>query len=409
MASMNVMFAWELGAGMGHVERHLDLADLLRRRGAQVTFVVKNLRLADAVLRPRGFRCLQAPQVPSRSRSQGVMASYADILAYHGLADEDRCRPLLAAWIDVFRLCHTDVVLLDHAPAALFAAKCCGVRTVSLDIGFCRPPDVSPFPSFRPDLALELDELLRREQACVAQMRSFSDTFSVSVGETLADCVRPDVTLLNTFPELDHYPQRTAGCYIGAIQSYSSGEVMTWRHVRRHKVFVYLRGIPGMERIMAGLKESDAEYIVYSPDLTQAQRLALADAAFQVSHGPVRVDQVLQGCDLVVSNGGHGLVSACLLHGVNVLAVPLYVEQRLMVDCLRRAGIGMGVPMNRLETELRARFDEVLESGKYKLAATNLREKYRDYDLTDTLTRVAEISEREGMHDQRADLNPEEG
>lgn len=389
MRSLNVVFAWELGSGMGHVGRHLDLARVLVRRGGRVTFILKDLRLASTLLRGAGFRCLQAPQIARPQRPSQPILSYADILAYHGMADKATGLPLLHAWSDLFELCQTDVVLLDHAPAALCAAKCCGVKTIGLDTGFYCPPSQVPFPSFRPWEKAQPGQLLEREAACLQVVNGFATLHDVPCFGSLADAIRSDVPLLTSFPELDHYPQRRGGKYVGPAQSFNSGAEVRWRGDRRYKIFVYLHGIPEVDQALRQLEALDAEYIVFCPDLSAEQRSALPGEQFQLAEGPVSIECVLQDCDLVISNGGHGLMSACVLFGVNALVIPLYIEQRLMADCLRRAGTGSGVLLSRLNIDLVGKIVEILENDAYKAAARDLRQKYHRYDLVATLERLA--------------------
>lgn len=46
------------------------------------------------------------------------------------------------------------LVIADHAPAALLAARTLGLPAATLDSGFSVPPPETPFPSLRPWLAV---------------------------------------------------------------------------------------------------------------------------------------------------------------------------------------------------------------------------------------------------------------
>jgi UDP:flavonoid glycosyltransferase YjiC (YdhE family) len=389
---VNVIVAWELGAGLGHVGRHLELAQLLRSRGVEVTFVVKDLQLANNLLGRAGFTCVQAPTVPRFQAPQGDgggFLSYSDILAYLGMSDAALCRQLLDAWIRILDVCKTQLVLIDHAPAALFAAKCRGLKTISLDVGFTRPPLQTPFPCFRPWEGVGSAELLAREEACLAVLNDYSRRYGMASFSTLAEAVNPDLPLITSFYELDHYPQREGGKYIGPTHSFSDGVSAKWRGDRQRRIFVYLRGLPGLVDVLGKLIALEAELVVYSPQLDAAQCRQLTSAHCTVSSSPVCVRDVLPDCDLVISNGGHGLMSACLLFAVNSVVIPLYMEQRLMADCLRRAGVGLGVPPDRADLDLMPALESILGDARYRVAAESLRQKYRSYDFPSTLNRLA--------------------
>lgn len=394
---MNVIVAWELGAGLGHVGRHLELARLLQSRGVNVTFVVKDLIQASVLVGRAGFSCMQAPSFRRPQLMQGGASnflSYADILADLGMADADVCRQLLAAWSRIFTVCKTQLVLIDHAPAALFAAKCHGLKTISLDTGFTRPPLKTPFPCFRPWKDVGEEERLAEEERCLAVLNRLSQGHGQAYFSSLAEAVNPDFPLITSFYELDHYPQRKGGQYIGPTHSFNEGTKVHWRGDRRYRIFVYLRGVPRLTELLDELMSLNAELIVFSPqlDAAQCERLTLPDRF--VSSSPVCVRELLPDCDLVISNGGHGLISACLLFAVNSVVIPLYMEQRLMADCLRRAGVGEGVPPGCVDAGLMPVLESVLGDVVYRRAALSLRDKYRSYDLPSTLNRIANTAIR---------------
>ena len=56
-----IIYAWELGAGYGHLAAFLPLAKALRAAGHEVIFVVKELTHAETLLGQQGFAYLQAP------------------------------------------------------------------------------------------------------------------------------------------------------------------------------------------------------------------------------------------------------------------------------------------------------------------------------------------------------------
>src|SRR5437868_419839 len=96
-----VLFAWELGTGLGHILRIRRLGSRLARHGVRLVAAVKNLASAHLLIAD-GFQVFQAPVWPgSLSSSSGLEQSsttLGDMLAGLGLYDGDVLRGMLAAW-----------------------------------------------------------------------------------------------------------------------------------------------------------------------------------------------------------------------------------------------------------------------------------------------------------------------
>ncbi len=391
--SSNILFAWELGLGLGHVWRHLDLARLLRERGHVVSFAVKDLRLAATALAGSGFAVVQAPIRPRSGLPDPVICSHADIVAQHGMADPAVCRSLLEAWAQCFKTERVDLVVIDHAPGALFAAKCLGVKTLELATGFDQPPPLTPYPSFRPWEGVSEADLLKKEARCLAAMNPFALANGRPAFPSMAQALTADLALLSTFAELDHYAQRRNGRYIGPTESYRLGKSVNWTGQGQQRVFVYLRHVKECAALLGQLSALPVETIAYCPDLTTKQRLALAAPHLNLVERPVQLASVLETCDLAITLGGHGVVAACVLSGVPMLAIPLHMEQRLMVDCLRRSGMGEALLPSDVATQFTAIVRRLLGDHGFREAAQRLKHKYRLYSLPQTLERLVNTIE----------------
>jgi UDP:flavonoid glycosyltransferase YjiC (YdhE family) len=200
---------------------------------------------------------------------------------------------------------------------------------------------------FRPWEDVTQADLLAREAACLAAMNPFAVLHGCRPFHTLADALKSDVPLLTSFVELDHYPQRVGGRYIGPNHGFTEGEVVDWSGIGKHKIFVYLHHWPELDQLLNRLSRFDVEVIGYCPELTSEQRKALSSKTLNLIERPVQMAHVLKDCDLMITNGGHGLMTACLLFGVTILVIPLYVEQRLMASNAREWALGYCRPIFR--------------------------------------------------------------
>ena len=146
-----ILFAWELGANLGHITPLLVLAQVLRERGHEVVFALRDIRNCAALLEARGFPFLQAPIGSGRAKDIAAdPASYPEMLLRYGFADPQGLLAAARAWRNLYATVAPDLIVFDHSPIALLAAHDIGLPRVLYGMGFVSPPRVSPMPSFRP-------------------------------------------------------------------------------------------------------------------------------------------------------------------------------------------------------------------------------------------------------------------
>lgn len=144
-----ILFAWELGGNLGHVTRQLSIARRLRQKGHPVFFVVRDTAVAAQLLTPEGFAYTQAPINVAKNRLPHPV-NYAEILIASGYAEPVVLLGLVQGWISLIRLFKANLIVVDHAPTALVAARLTGLPAITIGTGFEIPPDRLPLPSIRP-------------------------------------------------------------------------------------------------------------------------------------------------------------------------------------------------------------------------------------------------------------------
>ncbi|MFG5408062.1 hypothetical protein ABXN37_07975 [Piscinibacter sakaiensis] len=126
-----LLLAWELGGGLGHAQALTALADALLRRGHAVDLAWKDLSVAGAVLGERlrhpRLRLWPAPVWTATLANMPEPANHAELLFRAGPA----------------------LLVADHAPTALLAARGQPLRRLLFGNGFCIPPAEGPWPAFR--------------------------------------------------------------------------------------------------------------------------------------------------------------------------------------------------------------------------------------------------------------------
>src|SRR5712664_602835 len=160
--------------GYGHLGSALPLAMKLRERGHQIIFALRDLAHAERFLGQRGFALLQAPVWMSERRGPELPVSYAEMLANFGFLDRAGLTGMVKAWRELYRLVRPDLLVIDHGPTALLAARSTGIRRVLLGTGFHSPPRTSPMPSLRPWLNISQERLVESERQVMETINELS-------------------------------------------------------------------------------------------------------------------------------------------------------------------------------------------------------------------------------------------
>jgi UDP:flavonoid glycosyltransferase YjiC (YdhE family) len=392
---MKVMISWELGGNYGHLTRHIAFAKSMQQRGHTVLFFVRDTAIAHNVLRPHGLTYVSAPQAARWHGPTNTMRSYADILRFHGLAELSTAMPLFEAWREIFAQFQPDLLVPDHSPAALIVAKCLKIPTLEIASGFERPPDITPYPDFRPWLPSDGSEV-RNEARILDVINAFGKRHTASApSPDLPTALKAKLLLLASFPELEHYPMRQGGRYIGPITHSQDGLVADWKNNSLPKVFVYLRRFAGIEAVLNFLSGASLDTILVCPDLSVSEVDQLEGGAVQVFRQPVQLEHILKLCDLCISHGGLGMSSSCLLSATKALVIPIHIEQLLLANSLTRCGIGVAlkakeVTLNCLERVVTL----LLTEASYTAASHRLAQKYSTYDVAHVVQRLVNTAER---------------
>jgi UDP:flavonoid glycosyltransferase YjiC (YdhE family) len=393
--NMKIMISWELGSNYGHLTRYLALARSMQQRGHTILFAVRDTVLAHNVLRPHGLVYIQAPQPARWHDRTDTIRSYADILLYHGLGEAATAVPLFEAWSEIFVSFKPDLLVPDHSPAALLTAQFLKIPTLEIASGFERPPDITPYPDFRPWLPRDSSSIYNEARILNVINKYGKSYFGITSYDDLPTALKANLSLLASFSELDHYPMRQGGRYIGPITSWSNGVVVDWKNNGMPKVLVYLRRFLGLNAVLDFLSCAALDTILICPDLSATEVSQLQGAAVQVFLQPVQLDQVLKLCDLCISHGGLGISSSCMLTATKVLAMPLHIEQLMLAKATTRCGIGLtlkakDVTFRRLQKMIALLFTEVSFTSHSHILA----QKYCAYDSTKVVQRLVYTAER---------------
>lgn len=330
-----VLFAWELGAGSGHLMNFRRLASRLRDRNVRLVAAVTRLdsiSVLDDVIteihRMPDWRATAA----DRTGRPASSATLNDILVGAGLADAARMQKALEAWDRLFRAIDPDLVIADFAPTGALAARH-RIPLLMTGSGFTLPPhDMHAFPPLH-----ESHAPVYSEEDTLAEINVALRKQGLQALDRLPQLFAGDDCLVHTLPLLDPYARYRRAPADGPLLD----RAPRGREADARDVFVYLSdGVDVRSDVVAALRPIAGCLRIHAPSLADDARIDLARRGARIESQRVDIAALLPQCRLVVHLGGIGLAAEALLAGVPQFTLVTHVEQHLTGLALERAGAG---------------------------------------------------------------------
>lgn len=383
----SVFYAWELGANLGHVGTFLPVARELRARGHAVQWAVVHTHQAAKLLPGAGFSWLQAPTLPEQRRD-GAPLNYADILLRFGYADVDSLRGLTVAWRELMRLSRADIVLADHAPTAILAARTLNIPVMLFGSGFFAPPPVSPTPSMRPWLSVPVSRLADADRAALDTMNRVLGEFDQAPLDRVADLFAVTEPSLLIFPELDHYTNRGGAGYWGTLPA-AVAHPPHWPDGDGQRIFAYLRPeTPHLDAALQALAATPCTVLIYAPGLAPRVRERHVRPGLRFSPEPVDLATTANGADMAVTYGSPAATIAFLMAGKPVVMIPGHLEQYLLARRVEEMGAGLLLNPEEPPAPLPGLLRRVLDDGRFATNAALFAQKYARFDQGEVMTNI---------------------
>jgi UDP:flavonoid glycosyltransferase YjiC (YdhE family) len=345
----HILYAWELGSGLGHIDRMLVAVRQLRARGHTVQPVLRDLSRAHQRLGAEGFASLQAPVWLPQLAHPPALGNYTAVLAAAGWLDAQGLAGLLTGWRRLFDLVRPDWLVCDHAPTALLAARGLGLSVHAVGNSFELPP-------LGPAHAPQFPAMAFWDAAQQAKGAEQDDLLRNSANRALAllgDAPLPHLPALFdgvnrvivSVPELAHYDGYAQGTeFIGPMYVGDKGMAPVWPADSGPRVFAYLAPTHHeFAALMAALRERPLRALVFARGLSAEAATRLGGPGIRFETQPLHMGQVLAEADLVVSHASLGTVVAAALAGKPQLALPNHMEQHMVARRIEQAGIGRAV------------------------------------------------------------------
>lgn len=385
-----ILLAWELGAASGHLAGLRPVVEALLERGHQVTFAAQNLRNAMRVFAGLDFPVIPAPRTHELYGGlEDPPLNYAEILMRYGYIDAPMLAALLRAWRALIQLTAADVLVADHSPTALLAARGLrNLRCIAFGNPFSVPPSVHPTPNMRRWLDVPAQRLLNSDALVLNTINQSLQSSAVPLTAVHqifehADCMFVGI------PELDPYGPRANVSYLGLHVGISGKAMPQWPTGEGKRVFAYLRAdYPAIDHLLAALSACGAQCLIHlagaSPALIERHR----SARLVFSETPVDIVSVAAQCDVAICHSGSGTVNALLQAGKPVLLLPAQLEQFLLARNVEALGAALVVVPEDVKREFGGALKRIFEDQSFAGHARALAERYREPSVQTVIDRA---------------------
>lgn len=336
-----ILLAWELGGGYGHLGPFLALAPELLKRGHELHVAAREVAAAVRAVGDLPVAVHQAPLCTAQYGGlQDPPLNFAEILMRFGYLDPAMLRGLLAAWCSLQRAIRADVVIADHAPTALLAARSLGVPCAVIGSAFNVPPPVSPCVNMRPWLDVPQARLADSDRRVLEVINTVLPQGRRL--ETLPALFDGAARFFSGVPELDPYGPRDPSDYLGLLSLSTGSALPQWPAGDGPRVFAYLHAdYVHAGAVLHALAAADARVLLHvlggdnrALQRFTGERLALAPALMEFS-------RVVAESDLCVCHGNAGTTLGMLGGGRPLLILPKHLENHLLGIAVQRNGAGL--------------------------------------------------------------------
>jgi UDP:flavonoid glycosyltransferase YjiC (YdhE family) len=366
-----ILLAWELGAASGHLAGLRPLVEGLLARGHQVTLAAQNLRNAARVFAGLDFPIVPAPRTHELYGGlQDPPLNYSEILMRYGYIDAPMLAALVRAWRALMQLTAADVLVADHAPTALLAARGLqNLRCIAFGNSFAVPPDVHPTPNMRRWLDVPQQRLLNSDTLVLETINQSlpSSADPLSAVHQLFD--RADRMFVG-IPELDPYGPRQAGFYLGLYLGISGKAAANWPAGEGKRIFAYLRAdYTEIDHVLTALSACGARCLIHMAGASQALIKRYHSSRLVFSDTPVDIASAATQCDAAICHSGTGTVNALL---------QAQLEQFLLARNVDALGAGIVVVPEEVKSEFGKALQSILENPSFSGYARTLANRYRE-------------------------------
>ncbi len=354
-----ILFGWELGDGLGHVQRLLPVARALAARGHRPVFALCNLVEPWPLLQKEGFPVLCSPtwnSWPHRKDRPFLASSLADVLTVRGWGTVESLLPLVESWRHLLECVQPSLIITDYAPTLCLAAYQ-SLPVVQVGNWFTMAPVHQPtFPILVPG-----QPPVMTQEELLAIVQEVQRRRARPVPPALTSVLAAGDRFPTFYPELDPYhnvrtepiwdpiesppPLATANpqpCFFAYLTAQNA-------HAEANLTQMALTGIRGTVYLRNA-----------SADLKERLRLQ----GLTVLEEPAPMGDVLAKFAVIVHHGG-GTANSALAAGRPQILFPQHLEQTTTAQAIAQLGVGVFL-LNQAAPEAAGRaLEQVLGDRRY--------------------------------------------
>jgi UDP:flavonoid glycosyltransferase YjiC (YdhE family) len=339
---MRIAVMWEMGGGLGHIDRLAPVIAALLKAEHAVTLVARDparaSRRLGAIARHPQFRLVPGPVHLDAGALAGRTAapteSVADVLTAQGLDDASALSSLITAWSGLLASLAPDLVISDFSPFGNLVARRLA-PVIVVGSGFSVPPP----GRCRPLMGEELSErALRKEERFVVTVNEVARSFGLAPLQHVTDLFRGNFEFVLTFPILDPYRRWRKSPVLTPYTMPRPTQRVPFRDRPPRSAFIYLpRSHRQLEAVLETVRGESLDADAY---LSDVGRLPTTTSLHLVRRHETPVDlSILLRVQFVIHTGGLGLAHAGLAAGAAQILLPLNLEQELTALTLAELGL----------------------------------------------------------------------
>lgn len=316
----------------------------------------------------------QAPVWQLPLAGQPPPATYAELLLHAGYLDAARLQGLAQAWRTLLQALQPDLLVADHAPTALLAARGLPMRRLLAGTGFFVPPQRQPMPPFREWTPIAPHRVRAAEERALATCNQLLSSWGEPPLAALHELLAADARCLLTWPALDAYAAAREGepttHYLGPLPGRDQGALPGWPAGGFGRVLAYLRPEPAAtEAALSVLQAGPWSTVACVPGLAVSLKQRHASPHLQLVGMPLNMARLAAQADAVLCHAGAGTVHAALLQGRPVVMLPMQAEQLLTARRVQAAGAGALLLEGEVPAQLPALLHAAVAGGPMRQAA----------------------------------------
>ncbi|MGE0422685.1 MAG: nucleotide disphospho-sugar-binding domain-containing protein [Reyranellaceae bacterium] len=331
-----ILFAWELGVGIGYVDRLSQVAEALAAEGHEPVFVVRDLVSTADFFARKPWIVMQAPLAVGLlhpTQPSFVPGSYADLLAVNNFTNAERLFRLAHAWHMLFLALQPALIVAEYAPVATLAAHG-RIPTIAMGHGYILPPPgQSEFPIFDPGA-----QRFAPPEQLVEAVRAVQQRLGGPVADSVPAVIGGTRHFVTAFAETDPYAGFRTQPDAGPLESIPPPAPPGGSP----SFYAYLSAAhPQLRMILQSLVECGLPGAAHIKRITPEIRQYLSERKVHVFDRPPPLGDVTRGAHVVVHHGGAATLAAAMGAGRPQMLWPEVADQQVSASTIDRLGVSV--------------------------------------------------------------------